>query len=194
MGRVVALKMLPPKDMRSQDAVKRFRREVKAAARLSHANIVATHDANEADGIHFLVMECVEGQDLASLVKQQGPLDVATAVNYVLQAAQGLDYAHRQGVVRRDIKPANILIDEQGVIKVLDMFVGEPSLVAGQVIRSRRNAGLRNTGNSCPRASGRIPVRRKSFVDCQYVGRRGETRWPVACGRNAVWPMVFCAE
>jgi len=143
MGRVVALKMLPPKEMRSQDAVRRFRREVKAAARLSHANIVATHDANEAEGIHFLVMECVEGQDLASLVKQQGPLDVATAVDYVLQAAQGLDYAHRQGVVHRDIKPANILIDEQGVIKVLDMGLarvetpaeGEHSLThSGQVM------------------------------------------------------------
>jgi len=143
MGRVVALKMLPPKEMRSQDAVKRFRREVKAAARLSHANIVATHDANEADGIQFLVMECVEGQDLASLVKQQGPLDVAAAVDYVLQAAQGLDYAHRQGVVHRDIKPANILIDEQGTIKVLDMGLarvetpaeGEQSLThTGQVM------------------------------------------------------------
>ncbi len=143
MGRVVALKMLPPKDMRSQDAVKRFRREVKAAARLSHANIVATHDAGEADGIHFLVMECVEGQDLASLVKQQGPLDVAAAVDYVVQAAQGLDYAHRQGVVHRDIKPANILIDEQDTIKVLDMGLarvetpteGEQSLThTGQVM------------------------------------------------------------
>ena len=110
MNRIVALKMLPTAAMRSSDAVKRFQREAEAAAKLSHANIVTAHDADEADGIHFLVMECVEGQDLASLVKQQGPLDVASSVDLILQSAAGLEYAHRQGVIHRDIKPSNLLV------------------------------------------------------------------------------------
>ncbi len=121
MERIVALKMLPAGTARSPAALKRFQREAKAAAQLSHPNIVTAYDADEADGIHFLVMEYVEGQDLAALIKKQGPLSAATAVDYIVQAGQGLDYAHRHGVVHRDIKPANILLDCEGAIKVLDM-------------------------------------------------------------------------
>src|SRR5258708_7870757 len=74
MNRIVALKVMSPLGMKSPDAVRRFHREVQAAAKLSHPNIVAAHDADEAGGVHFLVMEFVEGSDLASLVKKQGPL------------------------------------------------------------------------------------------------------------------------
>ncbi len=121
MERVVALKMLPAAMARMPEAVKRFQREAKAAAKLSHSNIVTAHDADEAGGVHFLVMEYVEGQDLGALVKERGPLNVATAVDYVLQAAKGLEYAHRQGVVHRDIKPSNVLVDGEGTVKILDM-------------------------------------------------------------------------
>jgi len=121
MERRVALKMLSDEALRTPQAMKRFHREVQAAARLSHQNIVQAHDADEADGIHFLVMEYVEGRDLASLVREQGPLAVADAVDYILQAAAGLDYARRQGVVHRDIKPANMLVDGEGIVKILDM-------------------------------------------------------------------------
>jgi serine/threonine protein kinase len=110
MKRVVALKVMSPKGMASPDAVKRFQREVQAAARLSHPNIVAAFDADEARGMHFLVMEYVEGTDLSSLVKKQGPLSVAQAVDCILQTAQGLAYAHGERVVHRDIKPANLLL------------------------------------------------------------------------------------
>ena len=99
MDRIVALKVLPPEATRTRDAVQRFQREVKATAKLSHPHIVLAHDAAEADGIHFLVMEYVDGQDLASLVRQVGPLQLAVAVQYTLQAARGLEYAHR---ARRD--------------------------------------------------------------------------------------------
>jgi len=121
MERVVALKMLPAAMVRMPEAVKRFQREAKAAARLSHPNIVTAYDADEASGVHFLVMEYVEGQDLGALVKERGPLSVETAVDYVLQAAKGLEYAHRQGVVHRDIKPSNVLVDGEGTVKILDM-------------------------------------------------------------------------
>jgi serine/threonine protein kinase len=103
------------------EASRRFQREVKAAARLSHPNIVTAHDADHAGGSHFLVMEYVEGTDLAALVAKDGRLPIDRAIDYTLQAARGLDFAHKQGVVHRDIKPANLLVDAQGTIKILDM-------------------------------------------------------------------------
>jgi tRNA A-37 threonylcarbamoyl transferase component Bud32 len=121
MKRVVALKVLPSAATKSREAVRRFQREVEAAAKLAHPNIVTAYDAAEEHGVHFLVMEYVEGQDLASRVKEQGPLPVAEAMDCVLQAAQGLDYAHRQGVIHRDIKPGNLLRDTRGTVKVLDL-------------------------------------------------------------------------
>ena len=121
MKRVVAIKMLPKAMLQDAAAAARFQREVEAAAKLNHQNIVAAHDADEANGVHFLVMEYVEGQDLSALVKQDGPFPVAKAVNYILQAARGLELAHRKGIVHRDIKPANLLLDKEGVVKILDM-------------------------------------------------------------------------
>lgn len=114
MERLVALKVLPASSVDSQEAVKRFRREVKAAARLNHPNVVTAHDADEADGIHFLVMEYVDGHDLSSLVKSQGPLPLELAVECIRQAACGLAYAHELGVIHRDIKPGNLLLGQRG--------------------------------------------------------------------------------
>ena len=82
---------------------------------------MAAYDADEYGGIHFLVMEFVEGNDLSALVKKNGPLPVSNAVNYILQAAQGVQFAHAEGIVHRDIKPANLLLNKKGVVKVLDM-------------------------------------------------------------------------
>lgn len=121
MERVVALKLLPPSAMKSKEAVQRFHREVKAAARLSHPNVVTAHDADEDQGMHFLVMEYVKGEDLGSLVKEKGTLAVDQAVDYMLQAAKGLEYAHGQNVIHRDIKPSNLLLDQSGTVKILDM-------------------------------------------------------------------------
>ena len=121
LDRVVALKTLPPSAVDSEEKVKRFQREAKTAAMLSHPNIVTTHDAHESNGVHFLVMEYVKGKDLGKVVKAQGPLPVATAVDYMLQAARGLEHAHAQGIVHRDIKPGNLLLDADGTVKVLDL-------------------------------------------------------------------------
>lgn len=121
MERVVAIKILPARMSYQPSAVKRFHTEVKAISRLNHPNIVVAYDADEANGLHFLVMEYVEGSDLGALVKKDGPLPVAAAVSYVLQAARGLECAHRAGIIHRDIKPANLLLDRQGTIKVLDL-------------------------------------------------------------------------
>jgi len=121
MKRIVALKVLPPNATKSPENVKRFHREVQAAARLTHPNIVAAFDAGEANRVHFLVMEFVDGSDLSQIVKKQGPLPVEKAVQCIVQAARGLEAAHAAGVVHRDIKPANLLLDKSGVVKILDM-------------------------------------------------------------------------
>ncbi len=121
MERVVALKILSPQFVRNDDSLSRFQREVKAAARLTHPNIVTAYDANDEGGIHFLVMEYVAGSDLAVLVKQQGPLSLDVALDCIKQAATGLRYAHEHGVIHRDIKPANLLMNLQREVKILDM-------------------------------------------------------------------------
>ncbi len=121
MERIVAIKILPAVMTKDAAAVARFEREVRAAAKLEHPNIVTAHDSDESGGVHFLVMQLVEGSDLSALVKKSGPLGVEKAVDYILQVARGLDYAHEQGVIHRDIKPANLLVDAKGTVKILDM-------------------------------------------------------------------------
>ncbi|MGE0606389.1 MAG: serine/threonine protein kinase [Pirellulales bacterium] len=121
MSRTVALKILSDNLLQSKDALQRFEREVKAAARLEHPNIVAAYDAGCDQGTNYLVLQYVDGQDLKSYVRDQGPLAVAAAVDCVAQAALGLEHAHSQGVVHRDIKPANLLLDKKGVVRILDM-------------------------------------------------------------------------
>jgi serine/threonine protein kinase len=121
MKRLVALKMLSPTVTNTPEALRRFQREVEAAAKLRHQNIVAADDADEANGTHFLVMEYIEGTDLSAHVKKHGPLSLDKALHCVIQAARGLEYAHNRGVVHRDIKPANLLLDLEGTVKILDM-------------------------------------------------------------------------
>jgi serine/threonine protein kinase/formylglycine-generating enzyme required for sulfatase activity len=121
MDRDVAVKVLPAKMMQDEDAEARFYREVQAAAKLTHPNVVHAYDAGEHDGLHYLIMEYVEGRDLAEIVHEHGPLPVEQAVECVRQAAQGLQYAHEEGIVHRDIKPGNLLLDKKGTVKILDM-------------------------------------------------------------------------
>jgi hypothetical protein len=119
MRRLVALKVLRAGCLGSPRHVARFRQEVEAAARLSHPHIVTAHDADEAGGTHFLVMEYVEGQSLDRRAAG-GPLPVHEACACARQAALGLDFAHRQGMVHRDVKPANLMRAADGTVKVLD--------------------------------------------------------------------------
>ena len=121
MKRIVALKLLPANMTSSERNVQRFYQEVEVAAKLTHPNIVTAYDAGESRGQHYLIMEYVEGKDLSAYVEKNGPLTVDQAVNCVLQAARGLEYAHKQGIVHRDIKPSNLLLDRQGIVKILDM-------------------------------------------------------------------------
>jgi CheY-like chemotaxis protein/tRNA A-37 threonylcarbamoyl transferase component Bud32 len=143
MKRVVALKVLARAAARSDAFVRRFQREVEAVARLSHPNIVMAHDADEAAAGPFLVMEFVNGRDLATEVQGRGPLPVPEAVDCTLQAARALAYAHGQGVIHRDIKPANLMRDVSGVVKVADLglarfndTLGRPAEEAGALTQA----------------------------------------------------------
>jgi|GEM_PF-3160343 len=141
MKRVVALKVVAGHLVRDAGAAARFHHEVELAARLSHPNIITCYDAAEANGLHFLVMEYVEGIDLSLRVKQTGPLPVIEACEYVRQAALGLQHAHEHGLVHCDIKPANLLVRNKAkssecplappLVKILDFglarLAGSPS-------------------------------------------------------------------
>ena len=121
MRRIVALKVIAPTVLQSPAAVRRFAREVQATARLDHPNIVTAFDAGEVAGLHYLVMQYVGGRNLAEVVRESGPQPVEHAVEWVVQAARGLAFAHEQGVIHRDIKPGNLLVDSRGTVKILDM-------------------------------------------------------------------------
>ncbi|MBL8796063.1 MAG: SUMF1/EgtB/PvdO family nonheme iron enzyme [Planctomycetia bacterium] len=120
MKRLVALKAIRPEAL-SAVGVARFRREAESAAKLSHPNVVHVYDSSEVQGVHFLVMEYLEGSDLARLVREQGALPVALACDCVRQAALGLQHAHEQGLIHRDVKPHNLMLTPKGVVKVMDL-------------------------------------------------------------------------
>ncbi len=122
LGRVVALKLIRKERLDNPRAVRRFQREIRAVAGLSHPNIVRAFDADQVGTTHFLVMEFVEGTDLTKVLQRSGPLPVAQVCEYVRQAAVGLQHAHERGLVHRDVKPANLLLAARGnVVKLLDL-------------------------------------------------------------------------
>jgi len=123
MGRKEVLKVVSRELMDRRGVLDRFLREIRNAAQLHHPNIVTAYSAIRAGESVVFAMECVEGYDLAQLVKGQGTLPVAHACNFIYQAALGLQYAHQKGMVHRDIKPSNLILAREGkkpVVKVLD--------------------------------------------------------------------------
>ena len=118
-GRAVAIKMLPAEATADPDRHRRFIQEARAASALNHPHIVTIHDIDEDNGTTFIAMELVDGTRLDRLIAQ-GPMPVATALEYAAQVASALEAAHGSGIVHRDIKPANILITRDGRAKVLD--------------------------------------------------------------------------
>ncbi|MBL8867072.1 MAG: serine/threonine protein kinase [Gemmataceae bacterium] len=121
MKRVVAVKVLPLEKLSDPSNLERFYREARAVAALDHPNIVRAHDIDKADSLHFLVMEYVDGASMQEIVARFGQVDYVRAAHYVAQSAVGLHHANELGMVHRDIKPGNLLLDRSGVIKILDM-------------------------------------------------------------------------
>jgi WD40 repeat protein/serine/threonine protein kinase len=146
LGRIVALKLIRKDRLKSPDMIRRFHREIQAAAQVCHPNVVLAYDADQDRDINFFTMEYVEGTDLAKLVKRDGPLPVAIACDYIRQAALGLHDAYRHGLVHRDIKPSNLLLAvsrpqqavasgretaSRGTVKILDMGLAQIQNPAG---------------------------------------------------------------
>jgi formylglycine-generating enzyme required for sulfatase activity len=139
LKKIVALKLLAPRMLGSAEARRRFHREMEAVGQLASPNIVTAYDAGEADGLDFLAMEYVEGQNLSQTVRANGPLPVAQALDCILQAARGLAHAHAAGIIHRDVKPSNLLRDAAGTIKVLDL--GLAHFLADEALHESSIAG-----------------------------------------------------
>ena len=127
LQRQVAVKVLSPPDAQDPLFVERFRREARAAARLSHPNIVPVFDSGSDDGLHYLVMEYVPGESLAQLLQRQGRLAPRRAVELASQVCAALAAAHAQGLVHRDVKPGNVLVGANGQVKVTDLGIVKAS-------------------------------------------------------------------
>ncbi|HQR06441.1 MAG TPA: protein kinase [Gemmatales bacterium] len=121
MNREVALKILPAEQSQDKAVLERFYREARATAQLQHPNIVQVFDMSQGAGVHFLVMELVDGITLGKLLERQGSFAYSRAVNMAVQVAKGLQHAHERGIIHRDIKPANLIINRQGIVKILAM-------------------------------------------------------------------------
>lgn len=121
LDRIVAIKILPKRFTENPEYVERFYREGKAAAKLNHPNIVQAIDVGEAGGYHYFVMEFVEGKTIADDIIKTGPIPEAEALEITIQVAEALRHAHSIGLIHRDVKPKNIMINSQGVVKLADM-------------------------------------------------------------------------
>src|SRR5262249_47274713 len=121
LRRRVALKFLPDELARDARFLELFYQEAQAVAAVDHPNIVRAFDMDQEGPRYFLVMEYVDGSNLEEIIHQHGPMDVLRASHYIRQAALGLQHAHERGLVHRDIKPGNLLLERQGVVKILDL-------------------------------------------------------------------------
>jgi serine/threonine protein kinase len=124
LDRPAAIKILSQALTGNPEAKERFLREAQAAARLNHPNITAIYDISEHEGIYYLVFEFINGTNLDDLLeKQPGPMDVAKALEIFIPLAHALDYAHQHGIVHRDVKPGNVMVTDEGKVKVADFGI-----------------------------------------------------------------------
>lgn len=133
LDKQVAVKMLFPRPshagLDAENLISRFQREMRAAGRLNHPTIVSATDAGQENGTHYLVMEYIDGLDLSRLAKATGPLEIADACELTRTVAQGLSHAHAEGIVHRDVKPSNLMLDRQGRVKILDFGLAQWNLL-----------------------------------------------------------------
>ena len=123
LGRRVALKVLSPGLAAQPGRLERFQREARSVAALNHPNIVTLHSVEEAEGLHFLVMELVDGETLAGLLSSRGPFPLEELLDIALALTRALEVAHARGIVHRDLKPSNVMVSSEGRVKVLDFGV-----------------------------------------------------------------------
>jgi eukaryotic-like serine/threonine-protein kinase len=123
LGRQVALKLLQHRFAEDQEFVERFRREASSAAGLSHPHVVAVFDRGEWDGTYYIAMEYLPGRTLKAVVREQGPMDPASAIEIVIQILLAAKFAHQRGIIHRDLKPHNVILDDEGRVKVTDFGI-----------------------------------------------------------------------
>ena len=144
LGRRVALKILPAAMAANQERLERFQREAKVVASLNHPNIVTIHSVEEADGVHFLTMELVEGQDLEALLPADG-FPLSKMFDIAVPLADALATAHEQGIVHRDLKPANVMLNSDGRLKVLDFGLAKLGLESSAPLSDQDETALAPT-------------------------------------------------
>jgi serine/threonine protein kinase len=164
MRRRVALKVLPTDRVHDPVTLERFFSEARAVASLDHRNIVRAYDIDNENDMHFLVLEYVDGSSLQHIVSKFGPMPINRAVNCIRQAADGLQHAHEAGLVHRDVKPANLLLDRLGTIKILDLglarfFDDDPA------VHQQNDANVLGTADY---------VAPEQAIDCTAVDIRGD--------------------
>src|ERR687885_1500368 len=123
LGRRVAIKILNDRHAGDDQFIERFRREAKNAAGLSHPNIVSIYDRGEAEGTYYIAMEYLSGRSLKELIISRGPTPIRIAIDYTRQILAAIGFAHRHGIVHRDIKPHNVVVDPDGRLKVTDFGI-----------------------------------------------------------------------
>jgi hypothetical protein len=153
LDRHVAVKTIAPQLAQSPAFLSRFVREAFAVAQLSHHNVVQIHDVGQDEAQHYFSMEYVPGKTLSDLVKEQGPLDPAQAATHTLHAARGLAYAHEHHMVHRDVKPANLLVNDQGLVKVTDLGLVKTAEGDGGTRAELKQAGQGQAGGGDPTAT-----------------------------------------
>lgn len=133
MGRKVVLRTLPRRSAERPELLRRFLKEAQSASQLDHRNIIHVYDVNSEGDRYFVVMEYIDGRNVFDIVAEEGPLTPSKAADYIRQAAEGLDYAHGQGVIHRELSPGKLIVDQQGQLKILEMGISgldEPSETA----------------------------------------------------------------
>jgi len=171
MGRVVALKVLSAQTLRSEERLERFRRKVRILAQLSHLNLVAAYDAGELDGRPYLVMEYVDGDSLSGMSKSSpDTLSAKDVADYIAQAADGLAYAHVKGILHRNVKPSNLLVNRQNIVKIIGL--GLARFASGApVIGTEGDIRLTGPGRLIGTAEYMSP---EQAIDCRKIDRRAD--------------------
>ena len=141
LGRRVALKVLHRRFAEDQEFVERFRREASAAAGLQHPNVVQVFDRGELEGTYYIAMEFLEGRSLKQLVRDEGPLEPARAIDITIQVLRAARFAHKRGIIHRDFKPHNVIVDDEGRVKVTDFGIARAG--ASDMTETGRDHGHR---------------------------------------------------
>jgi RND family efflux transporter MFP subunit len=171
LDRVVALKVLSHGRMEDRQSISRFEREMKAVGKISHPNVVQAHDAREIDGMPVLVMEFIDGLDLAEVVRRGGPLPAAEACELVRRTALALQCAHEHGLVHRDIKPSNIMLTTTGDVKLLDLGLARFYAEGGGASPLPAGEEMTGTGRAMGTADYMAP---EQAADCHTVDIRAD--------------------